>query len=298
MSEAQVFSRRWRPAPLLPASDTQDRGLIFVIATLCFLACLTLLVVVATNRAARDWTDQLQGQVTVIVRPNGAETPDTAAARAAEALAGVSGVAEARALEKAEAEALVAPWLGNIGDLEDLPVPRLVAVELDAKSPATAKALEAALKVQGLDAIVDNHSVWTRDIAATARGARWVGLGIFVLIALAAGSVVAFATRAGLRARRDLVEVLHLTGATDLYIARLFQTRFAQMAGWAGTLGALGAAVLGAGARLAGSSNSLGAILPVDWLDLSWLLGCPLAAALIAAIVARLTAEAVVREMT
>ena len=91
MSEFDVA--RWRPAPFLPESDARDGSLTFVVAVLCFLACLTLLAVLAADRAARDWTDQLEGQATIIVRPKANETPDGAAARAAETLAGVDGVA-------------------------------------------------------------------------------------------------------------------------------------------------------------------------------------------------------------
>ena len=47
-------------------------------------------------------------------------------------------------------------------------------------------------------------------------------------------AVIAFATRQGLAARRELVEALHLAGATDGYIARLFQARFARSAAQAG----------------------------------------------------------------
>ena len=49
----------------------------------------------------------------MIVRPRGGETPDAAAARAAEALSGAAGVAEARALEPAKAYDLIRPWLGD-----------------------------------------------------------------------------------------------------------------------------------------------------------------------------------------
>jgi len=57
-------------------------------------------------------------------------------------------------------------------------------------------------------------------------------------MAAAAAAVIAFATRAGLAARRDLVSVLHLAGAEDSFIAGLFQARFARMAAIAGALGA------------------------------------------------------------
>ena len=289
---------RWKPAAFLPETDARDGSLIFVVATLCFLACLTALTVLATDRAARGWSDQLTGQATVIVRAKGSETPDSAAARAAEALSGLPGVGEVRALEKEKAEALIAPWLGDTTDLEDLPVPRLVAVDLDPKAPATAQSLDKALKAQGLDAVVDDHSIWLKDIQRAAGVARWIGVGVFVLIAAAAGAVVAFATRAGLTARHEVVEVLHLAGAEDTFIARLFQMRFARMAALAGLFGAGGAAIMGAILRLMGGGQGLTPVLPIVWTDLLAVLPCPFAAGLVAAVAARLTAQSLIAKMT
>ncbi|HVI32685.1 FtsX-like permease family protein [Phenylobacterium sp.] len=295
---SQLFDpARWRPAPFLPEAEARDGALIFVVAVLCFLACLTALGVLAADRAARGWSGQLVGEATVIVRARGGETPDAAAARATEVLAGVAGVAEARALEPEKAYDLIRPWLGDVADLEDLPVPRLVAVTLDDEQPASGAALDRALKAQGLDAVVDDHSVWIDDIRRAAGVVRWAGAGVFLLIAGAAAAVVAFATRAGLAARKDVVEVLHLSGAEDAFIARLFQLRFARIAGLAGLLGAAGAAAVGALARLAGGGEGLTPALPIAWNDLLAVLPCPVLAALVAAVAARLTASALIREM-
>lgn len=289
--------QRWRPAPFLPEAEARDGALIFVVAVLCFLACLTALGVLAADRAASGWSGQLSGEATIIVRPHGGETPDAAAARAAEALAGAPGVVEARALEPKKAYDLIRPWLGDIADFEDLPVPRLVAVTLDRARPATAAALSVTLKAQGIDAVVDDHSVWIKDIRRAAGVVRWAGAGVFLLIAGAAAAVVAFATRAGLAARRDVVEVLHLAGAEDGFIAGLFQLRFARIAGIAGFIGAAGAAAAGAVARLAGGGAGLTPALPLAWSDLLAVLPCPVLAALVAATAARLTAGRLLREM-
>ncbi|HEY8003264.1 MAG TPA: FtsX-like permease family protein [Phenylobacterium sp.] len=288
---------RWRPAPFLPERDARDGALIFVVAVLCFLACLTALGVIAADRAARGWTGQLTGEATVIVRPRGGETPDAAAARATEVLAGTPGVSEARAIEPARAYDLIRPWLGDISDLEDLPVPRLVAVTLDARHPADAKRLDAALKAQGVDASVDDHTIWIKDIRRAGRMVRGLGLGVFLLIAAAAAAVVAFATRAGLAGRRDVVEVLHMSGAEDRFIAQLFQARFARVAGVAGLLGAIAAAMLALFLRLVGGSGGVTPALPVAWSDILAVIPCPLLAAAVAAAAARLTATRLIRDM-
>jgi cell division transport system permease protein len=288
---------RWRPASFLPEEDARDPALLFVVAVLCFLACLTGLGVIAGNRAAQGWASQLTGEATVIVRARGGETPDAAAARAAEALAGVAGVTEARALEKEKAYALIKPWLGDVADLDDLPVPRLVAVGLDDKKPATAAALGAALKVHGLDAVVDDHSIWIKDIRRAAGVVRWTAATLLVLIAGAAGAVVAYATRAGLAARRDVVEVLHLAGAEDSQIANLFELRFARIAAISGAAGALAAAMLGAVLRLVGGGQGITPALPIAWIDLLAVLPCPVLAALVAAVAARVTARRLIQKV-
>jgi cell division transport system permease protein len=288
---------RWKPQSFLPEADARDGALIFVVAVLCMLACMTALGVIAADRAARGWTDQLVGEATVIIRPKGGESPDAAAARAAETLAGVEGVTEARALEREKAYDLIRPWLGESADLDDLPIPRLVAVDLASKTPANKAALELALKAQGLDAVVDDHSLWIEDIKRAAGLSRALGVGVFLLIALAASAVVAFATRAGLAARREVVEVLHLSGAEAVFISHLFQVRFARIAATAGVIGAAAAAGLGALLRMAGGGEGLTPVLPLAWGDLFAVLPCPLVAAGVAALSARFTARALIRDL-
>lgn len=295
---SEIFDpRRWKPAPLLPRKDPRDGSLVFVVAVLCFLACLTAIGALAADRATRGWTSQLTGSATVVVRANGAESPDAAAGRAAETLAGVKGVAEARALEKARAEALLEPWLGREALLDDLPIPRLVAVDLDPKAPASAATLDRALKAAGLDATVDDHSLWIADIERAAGVARWAGLGVFLLIAAAAAAVIGFATRAAMAAHRETIEVLHLSGAQAKFVVSLFQTRFAKVAAVAGLFGAGGAAIIGAAARLAGGGQGLTPVLPVAWIDLLAVAPTPLLAALVAAIAARMAARGLIGEM-
>jgi cell division transport system permease protein len=295
---SEVFQvNRWRPGPLLPPRDARDGSLVFVVAVLCFLACLTALAALAANRAAEGWTNQLTGSATVVVRARSGETPDSAAARAAEALSGVKGVSEARALTREKAEALLEPWIGKEALVEDLPTPRLVTLDLDPKAPASAAALNQALKTAGVDAVVDDHSRWIADIERGAALARWAALGVFTLIAAATVAVIAFATRAGLAARADVIEVLHFSGAEASFIAGLFQGRFAAMAALAGLLGGASAAIIGAGARYLGGGAGLAPVLPLAWIDLLAPLPCPLIAALVAGFTARLAALRLLRSM-
>jgi len=289
---------RWRPAPLLPREAAQDLLLVFVAGVLCFFACLAVICALAAGRAAGGWTDQLKDSATVLIRPVGDESADTAAGRAAATLGGVKGVAEARVLEKEKAEKLIEPWLGPAAQAADLPLPRMVTVQFETQPPhPTAAQLAAALKAADVDGVVDDHSRWIGDIVRAGALARGAAIAAAILIALSAAAVIAFATRAGLAARHEIVEVLHLAGAEDRAIIRLFQDRLAELAAFAGLLGGGAAALVAALARLMGGADGLTPVLPIAWSDLLTALACPLIAAAVAAVAARITAARLIGGM-
>ena len=288
MSVSPASWQRWKPGPLLPREDAREVSLGFVVAVLCFLACLAAVTGLAANRAADGWAGQLRGEATVQVRPRVGETETAAAGRAAEALAGVKGVSEAAALERDKAEKLLKPWIGE-ATLKDLPIPQLVTVELDPRHPATARDLKHALDMAGVDGDVDDHSRWLTDVERSAGMVRWAIAGLFALLAAAAAAVVAFATRASMAAQKDLVDVLHLSGARDNYIAGLFQLRFAWLAALAGLAGAGAAALAMALLKSLGGGDGLTPVLPLEWSDLLAVSPCPFVAATVAILAARAT---------
>jgi cell division transport system permease protein len=275
------------PGPLLPRQTSQDRTLGLVIALLCGLACLSAMAALASNRAASTWVRALGASATVQVRARAGETPSEAAAKAAEALAGVKGVEEARALDRQAAEKLLEPWFGPGGVPADLPLPRLVTVALDPKAPADAAALNRALSDAGVDASLDDHGRWIADVRRAAEIARGAAVG--------AGGVCACPPRARVAAPRDVVEVLHLTGAEDRFLSGLVQRRFALIAAEAGAAGAAVAALIGAGMKLLGGADGLVPVLPLAWTDLLAVAPAPILAAVIAAIAVGRTAMSILR---
>jgi cell division transport system permease protein len=284
-----------RPGPLLPTKDGRDGALMFVIAVLCALACLAVLGGAASDRSAQGWRADLKASATVQVRPKSGETSAEAAARGAEALAGVKGVTEARALDRAAASKLLEPWLGKDGVPEDMPIPELVTVDLDPAHPADTAALQAALAQAGVDGAVDDHGRWLGDVERAANTVRLGALGAALVLAAAAGAAINFATRAGLQARHEVVEVLYLSGAEDRFTAALFQNRFARLSFFAGLQGTAAAAALWMVLRLGAPGDGFSPLLPQAWSDLMLILPCPILAGAIGAISARSSAMSILR---
>jgi len=279
----------WRPGPLLPPGRGRDSVLIFVVAILTFLACLAGVGSLGANRAANGWQAQLVGSASVIIRPSGAEGADAAAIKAAEVLSGVAGVEQAKLLERREAEDLLRPWLGGQA-LADLPIPQLIAVDLKAKSPATAASLRQALAAAGVDGEVDDHSMWSKQIVGAGVLARVAALGAAVLLALAAGAVINFATRASIRAHEEAIHLLHYSGAEDRLVADILAQRFAWLSLQAAAIGAVLAAGLAGTLRVMGGTQGLVPFLPVHWVDLAVVVVAPIAAGGVGALAARAAA--------
>lgn len=283
-----------RGAPILPRDGGGEPWLAAVIAVLCFLACLSAVGAVAADRAAHGWARQLRSEATVQVRPRVDETGAEAAARAAQTLAGVDGVEEAEAMDRRTAEALLRPWVGD-AVLPDLPLPHLVTVRLDAEAPASAVSLSRALAEAGVDATVDDHSLWRGEVERSAALITALAVAAFLLTASGAGTAIVYATQAGMAAQRGVIETLSLNGASDGRIAGLYQARYALLAAGAGAAGAGAAMALVAGLRFLGGAEGVTPALPLAWTDVLMLSPCPLLAATVALVAARFTALARLR---
>lgn len=223
-------------SPLLPKEDAREAALFFVVCALCFLAALSGLVSRSAYAAADAWTNDVTGQITVRVRGD-----DAALTRAVDLTKATPGIATARAITRAEAEELLQPWLGAGGVPASLPLPKLVAAEAapDADAKDLVLRLTTSLKTAGLETVVDDHLIWSADVRKAIDLAGLVALTAVGLLGATGIAVIAFATHATLLARRDIVELLHLSGAQDGFIASLFERRFLMLGVQAGALGAL-----------------------------------------------------------
>jgi len=252
------MSTKSREAPLLPVSDARESALFFVVCALCFLAAMASLSARATYDAAADWTSEVEGELTVRLIDT-----DSRSARDAERLtANLPSVAEARLIDREEAASLLSPWFGRDGLPASLPLPMLIEVQANPDAGRIGPDIERTLTEAGIDARVDDHADWASDVRRSLGVVRLVALGAVALLAATAVAVIAFATHAALLARRDIVDVLHLSGAEDRFIANLFERRFWILGLQAGAVGAL--AALGGVAFMLFSANSAA--------DRAWLL--------------------------
>ena len=225
-------------APIVQAGSVTGRSLTLVISIMCFFACLTSGAVYMVNQSAAAWLRDVASEVSVQVSPVESVDTDKRVTEVALFLAKQNGIEGVRTLSRKESNKLLEPWLGQVEILDALPVPRLIALELNRRSPPDFVALRASLSTKFPDVTLDDHRHWQAQIRTVTRSLAMGGLAILLLVGAATTAIIVSATRSAIASNREIVEVLHFVGATDRFIAREFEKHFLTLGVRAGVVGA------------------------------------------------------------
>ena len=237
---------------LIPDSEGAGRFLPWVVAVMVFFAALAGAAALALQQATGTWRNDMANTITVEIPPlknskvpqGNVNTLDQARLNAVmKALVATAGINKAEPLVAAEIAKLLEPWLGDnsmdgLGNLiGDLPLPQLIDVHLSPGQPADLSLLAKRLAKIGPDIHIDDHQIWLGKLIRLSQSLQWMMLACLVMICFATCAVVIFGTRAAFTAHAEVVQLLHVMGAQDGYIARLFQWRALTMGLKGGLIG-------------------------------------------------------------
>ncbi|MDC0033196.1 cell division protein [Alphaproteobacteria bacterium] len=221
-----------KSAPALPLSrDAASRFLPWLIAFMVWLATLALAAVMVLSAAGDQWRRSLTGSVTVQIIPATNNSPQSLQRNVEKALTVLrasSQVVSAAPIATDKVAELLEPWIGNsaLSRSLKLPIPRLIDVTLTPSTNGTTpdtRLLSAQIAAEVPGATLDDHGRWLDQLLSLARAIEIVAFAVLGLISLAAITTIVFATRTGLAIHHDVIELLHLMGAQDDYVARQFQ---------------------------------------------------------------------------
>lgn len=227
--------------PIVPAGSVTGRSLTMVVTIMCFLACLTAGAVYMINQSAAAWLKDIATEITVQIEPRDRAEGERVIRDVTALLASQPGVRSVRPFTIEESSALIEPWLGQSDALKSLPIPRLIAVELDRAVQTDFLALRQRLAADFQGVSLDDHRHWQQQIRTVTRSFALGGLAILVLVGAATTAIIISATRSAMASNREIVEVLHFVGATDRFIAREFEKHFLSLGIRAGFVGAASA---------------------------------------------------------
>ncbi len=269
---------------------------VFTSGAMAFLAVFALALGLAAGQLADRWASELARTSTLRISAP-ADQLDAQVAAAVNLLETTPGVASARALDVAEQQALLEPWFGPDLPIDTLPIPRLIEV-VEEGAGYDATGLRARLQAEVPGAILDDHTRWREPLVAAADRLRLLSILSIALIATATAAMITLAANAALAANAQVIKVMRLVGARDIYIAGAFVRRFTIRAFGGSAIGALAGTLA---VLLLPSSDVAGGFLTgLSFSGASWFApaSIPLLAAVVAFLATRSAALRTLRSLS
>ncbi len=232
-----------RARALVPKASVSGRALAIVIIIMTFLASMTAGSVEMISSASSGWNSEIAREMTIQVRPKTNRNLEADLSEAQKIARNSDIVSDVEVYSKAQSEKLLEPWLGTNLPLNQISVPRIMVLKLksgvDAQLNTSIAALKQNLNTTVPTASLDDHRQWSSRLATMAGAMVFGGLFILCLVLVATTLAIGFATRGAMAGTREIINVLHLVGAEDRFIADEFQRHFLKLGARGGGIGGL-----------------------------------------------------------
>ena len=237
-------STKHRELPL--SKDSSNLFLKIMISISVFLFAVTLAGVLSVNSMLVNWNYSILGSLTVQIIPMNSADRQKAMEETLEQQQKVVALMEAMPevervvpLSDKQLQKLLNPWLGDDVNIADLPMPRLVDVKLKKGVDIDYDVLAEKLVTIAPQASLDNHKLWLNKLINLASGLKMLALSVLLLVVGVTSGAIFYTTQTSLGLHKDVIEILHLMGAKDTYIAQQYAFRTAWLGFVGGVIGVL-----------------------------------------------------------
>lgn len=225
------------------AKDSLAWFLPWMVMLMVFFATLTTAATMTLNSMLSKWTDSVSGSLTVQILPiedeNGIDRRRTQieTEEALSILRKTAGVKSANLLTDRQMKDLLKPWLGDSVEYEDLPMPALIDVQLMKNVPVNIDDLRQNLRVGVPNATLDIHKKWLNKLIELISRLDNLGSIMLLLVILTTSAIVIYVSCTSMAVHKPIIELLHLIGAQDSYIAEQYAIRTAILSSIGGMVG-------------------------------------------------------------
>lgn len=303
MSRQPIISRK-QELPLKDDSSTLFLKVMISIAV--FLFAVTLAGVLSINSMLLNWNQSILGSLTVQIMPVNNLDKDKAREetlehqkKAVRFLEGLDEIEKVTPLEDEQLEKLIKPWLGDGVNIRELPVPRLIDVRIKKGTELDFMVLAEKLAEVSSQASLDNHKLWLNKLIKFADGLKMIALSVLLLVIVVTSGAIFYSTQTSLGLHQRIIEILHLMGAKDTYVAQQYAKRTVQLSFIGGIIGLVFAipsifTISRLAEQIEGGIISEATLSPEAW---GAILSLPVFASLIAMITAYYTVKRTLEKM-
>ncbi len=212
----------------LPLAGSAGNGFLrLLIALMSVLGMLALCASFALSAMTQRWSDGLENKVSVEIPASDSGGEVTAPGivqsmtdDAAKLLMGRPDVTEAKIMEESDIRKLLSPWLGDDMVMDSIPLPGLISVTFEKGAVPDLKELEIELRDVAPRARIDTHESWLSDVLRFTGALQFAAILLTMIIGATTLVAVAGGVRSKLSENKEELELLHLMGASDSYIAK------------------------------------------------------------------------------
>lgn len=215
-----------------------------IISIAVFIFAITLSGVLSVDSMISSWNKSILGSLTVQIIPVNDTNKEKARAetlayeeKAVEFLKSVNGIIKVSPLSDQQLDELLRPWLGDEINISDLPTPRIIDVKISPKADIDFLQLSKDLAIASPQASLDNHKLWLNKLIAFADGLKLIASTILILVAAITSGAIFYTTQMSLGLHHNIIEILHIIGAKDAYIAQQYAKRTAFLGFVGGVIG-------------------------------------------------------------
>jgi cell division transport system permease protein len=208
--------------------DTSGRFVVWLVMVLVFMAAIAVTTNAYIGALLHHWNQSVTGTLTIQI-PVMLDAKDPTSAGITEHVLDIlnrhPAVERASAVPREKVTELLKPWFGAGEAVADLPLPVLVDVRLSTSEPSAISAVSTSVQTAAPGAVIDDHRAWLNRVIGLAEGLGAIAITAMMLVTAALGLTIVFATRASLAEFGQVIEVLHVVGAKDGYVAGQFARR-------------------------------------------------------------------------
>ena len=233
----------------ITTEDEDTSTFMYVLTSIyMYLFVVVLAIVMAINAMADNWKKDIMGSITVQIIPVEDENKHIDTEKTIEQqnkvlqfMENLSAVESVNALDTQTVEKLMTPWLGNKVDISSLPIPVLLDVKLKTNAELDYDEVTRGLRQISENAYVDNHRLWLNRLIKFASSLKNIAMSVLLMVVAICAFSIYYSTRTSLGINLNTIEILHIIGAKDDYIARQYARNFAKIGFFSGIIGLMAA---------------------------------------------------------
>lgn len=208
-----------------------------------FLFTITLAGYFMVGSLVADWNKGIVNGFTVQIMPEN-KTPDKQAQdlrlnKVIDFFEKLPEVKKVSVVNDKQMKRLLSPWLGNELDLSSLPLPQLLDIRLKEKADFDFAKVAKDLSEVASYTSINSHQIWLNKLVKFASTIKILAFSILLMMLTTSSFSIFYATRTSLGIHRDIIEILHIMGAKDDYIAKQYAKRSFFIGLLSGTIGVI-----------------------------------------------------------